>query len=1066
MAEQKTVIIDLKIDTSGYIKNVVDAKAKVNDLKAANAALKTSIQEAAAAGEDLTDLNVALAENEAAVRDATTELKQYEKQVDNATKANKAAAGSYEELYRQYVDAEIQLKTLEGTIKQNADGTFELTEEYKAAQARVLALKDGLLEFNAGIKDGRLNVGNYAQAFEGVIGKLNGFGQALGPAGAGLTQIAAGFEAAKKAGDGLKEKLGNTLTGIKDGFMGARDSIVNFAKGVDDSGQSISRVGVAGKAMGTALKGAIASTGIGLLVVAVGSLVAYFTKTLEGSRKIQVAFAAVSGAVNGLIKFLGGLGKSLIQVFTSPIESGKKVIDYLNNTYIKAWVGVGKVLQGVFTLDFDKVQEGVDTVGKAIQNGVAPIKAIGKGFQDAGQAAIKAAKDAADLEQRGQKLNDLKREAAALNVKEKAEAENLVKLAEDKSLTEQQRLQALEDAAAKERAIEQRRLEIAEESLAIKQKELEVNGSNEQLLDDIASAEAEAATVRAEASAKITDAEIKQRNLERDFAAQRAGRAVAESQAELALAQAQGRDTLAIRKQIAEQEKQAALLAAAESGEARATIEKQYLAKIETINQEVRNQAEAVRREAFDREVALFGDTKEKEIAIAAEALRRELADFDRRTVFTEEDERKRQAIKAAGANALLQIDQKYAAEALALQQSVAQRGLDQTVVNIDAEAAARKRALDLRLAEIDAKPQQQRTAEDLAFQQQAAAQSVAIEQDRLNKILAAQVAAAETRKANDKKFYDDLEAQTREKLTAAGASEEAIRTQIDAIQKQRKDTAVKTEQETADQIRATQEALNANLAQGEIARLQQTKSIDDLQRQGRQENVDNLQSTLGEVAALLSQDEKSRKKYANAIKALSIAEVYFNLYKEIAGYWAGAGSDSAKSVLAGIPATVLAGVRTAVAIARATIGAQSIMAQKFAEGGMTNMGDVVDRYQPTMRPSFGGGYVDRPTLWPGAGRMNLAGEAGAEYVAPAWQLRQAPTIFAGLESWRRTGVRPFADGGLTTAAIAQPILNSVAGIEDAVARGFAKAPAPVVAVTEITEVTNRVSLIESRANL
>ena len=548
MAEKKVVIVDLKIETGAYLKNVVDAKAKVNELKAANAALKASIQEAFAAGDSVEELNLALATNEAALRDANTELKQYEKQVDNATKANKAAAGSYEELYRQYTDAEIRLKTLEGTVKRNADGTIELTDEYKTAKEEVLKLKDALLEFNGGIKDGRLNVGNYSQAIEGALGKLDGFGKALGPAGEGLSSIAQGFETVKGAAGGIKGAFENGITAIRN-------------------------IGTTGVNAAKLLRVAFISTGIGALAIAVGALIAYFTKTLDGSRQIKVAFAAIGGAVNSVLQFLGKLGGQLISVFTSPIENGKKVVEFIKNTYIKAWQGIGQVIQGVFTLDFDKVKQGVNTVGDAIGNAAKPVKDIRDGLKAAGAAAVQAAKDSAALEKRNQAIAQLKRESAAQDVKDKNTAENLVKLAEDKSKSESERLQALRDAATLEQQIEARRLKIAEETLAIKREELRINGASEDLLNEIAASEAEVATIKAETSAKVTDAQIKERNLERDFAAQRAAFKVAESQAELALLQAQGRDTVAIRKQIAEQEKQAALASLSEgSSEAQLVI--------------------------------------------------------------------------------------------------------------------------------------------------------------------------------------------------------------------------------------------------------------------------------------------------------------------------------------------------------------------------------------------------------------------------------------------------------------------------------------------------------------
>ena len=112
--------------------------------------------------------------------------------------------------------------------------------------------------------------------------------------------------------------------------------------------------------------------------------------------------------------------------------------------------------------------------------------------------------------------------------------------------------------------------------------------------------------------------------------------------------------------------------------------------------------------------------------------------------------------------------------------------------------------------------------------------------------------------------------------------------------------------------------------------------------------------------------------------------------------------------------------------------------------------------YKPTV---FGGGMTDGPVMW------KLAGESGREYVAPDWQLKQAPGLFANLEQWRRTKVMPFADGGFTATNISAPIMSNDA-LEAAIARGFAQAPAPVVTVEDINIVQNRTRVVENRANI
>ncbi len=77
------------------------------------------------------------------------------------------------------------------------------------------------------------------------------------------------------------------------------------------------RTGLKAAAIGTSgmskamkvLKLAIASTGIGLLVIALGSLVAFFTKTQAGAEKIRVVFKQIGAAVAVVVDRFSAIGK-------------------------------------------------------------------------------------------------------------------------------------------------------------------------------------------------------------------------------------------------------------------------------------------------------------------------------------------------------------------------------------------------------------------------------------------------------------------------------------------------------------------------------------------------------------------------------------------------------------------------------------------------------------------------------------------------------------------------------------------------------------------------------------
>lgn len=70
------------------------------------------------------------------------------------------------------------------------------------------------------------------------------------------------------------------------------------------------------------LKLALAATGIGLIVVALGSLVTFLTKTTEGTKQLAIAAKALEGVFNVLIGTVSGLVKGLGQIFSGEFRKG------------------------------------------------------------------------------------------------------------------------------------------------------------------------------------------------------------------------------------------------------------------------------------------------------------------------------------------------------------------------------------------------------------------------------------------------------------------------------------------------------------------------------------------------------------------------------------------------------------------------------------------------------------------------------------------------------------------------------------------------------------------------
>lgn len=208
-------------------------------------------------------------------------------------------------------------------------------------------------------------------------------------------------------------------------------------------------------------KGAIIATGIGALLVAIGSLVSYFTQTKRGAELLNRASAALGATWGAITDVVSALGEYIIEAFTNPREV---INDFIN--FIK-----------------DPIQ----------------------GFKDMGTAAADFAKGVAEdtkaaysLEEAMQRVVDKERELGVERAKSRAVIKELNKIAEDVTLSEQERLAAADKAIKIEQEQMAERVRIAEERLRIISEQNNLNESSEEDLQRQADAEIALANIKEE----------------------------------------------------------------------------------------------------------------------------------------------------------------------------------------------------------------------------------------------------------------------------------------------------------------------------------------------------------------------------------------------------------------------------------------------------------------------------------------------------------------------------------------------------------------------------------------
>ena len=348
------------------------------------------------------------------------------------------------------------------------------------------------------------------------------------------------------------------------------------------------KAGIKGATAGfKGLKGAIAATGLGALLIILTSLFSYFKNSEEGSRKLAIAMEALGIITGKVMDFFAMLGEKIMWAFTSPKEALMSFADAIKENIMNRFEGLlelipalGSAIKELFSGNFSEAGKiAADAVGKVVLGVEDITDKVGDAIEatvEFGKTVVAEVKEAVEvagkLVDQFRGIRDAQQKLIVDNALLNKEMETQQKIAEDTNRTYEERKEALEkvgEAQVKlaENLAEQARLEeenlrlqISQEGNYDKREELETS-----LAEAIATridAETALETRRLDAqkiTAELENEEIARKQTIRDKLAEMELEDVenefAKAQAELELAQQKDLEELD-RLKATEEEKQ------------------------------------------------------------------------------------------------------------------------------------------------------------------------------------------------------------------------------------------------------------------------------------------------------------------------------------------------------------------------------------------------------------------------------------------------------------------------------------------------------------------------------
>ena len=379
-----TTIAQLDIDIDEVTKKAGETRKRLMEIAEEMKNLKKNFAEGNVSVDEYTQQ---LSKLTATQREAQKDLRSYEgimqAQIatnDEAMQANNVLTGSIRELSAALSQNKKIYSELSAVQRESAEGRALLA----TIQQQDKAYKD----LQKSIGNNQVEVGNYKQAILDALGDNQLFGQSL-------NGIIGNLEALKDRFSGMATILMNYInTGKIKQQTDEAAAVATEAVGTAMESTSaataatsttMSATATATAATGTAMnattaattktslamkifRGALISTGIGAIIVLLGSLIAYFTSTQEGVDKVARAITPLKVVFQTLWGVIQNFGKALVEVFTSPqkaIEGLMGLLETLWNQVSNRVTGVWDIIKGVGDIVTGDVEKGLKKVGNA-----------------------------------------------------------------------------------------------------------------------------------------------------------------------------------------------------------------------------------------------------------------------------------------------------------------------------------------------------------------------------------------------------------------------------------------------------------------------------------------------------------------------------------------------------------------------------------------------------------------------------------------------------------------------------------------------------------------------------
>jgi hypothetical protein len=506
----KKVGQDLQDELAKSRKKPTGGKSETDEEVSALKELRQSLKEYQ---EELAEVQKQVRLGDASTRDLTETQR-------TLSQAISETRSQIQEATRGYADQQTILSAIPTTYNQLVEQNRALsiamrdvplsdtTGQLQRLQTQYNENNERLKQFDASIGNSQRNVGNYENSIRAAANALAVFQGPLGPIAGRINAVATVISRSRKANEEYAVSWAQMTTAQRVwSVLTLQNSIPTLKASATATKVKTASVYALNTGINLlnltlrAFKIALAATGIGLILVALGSLVAWFRRTEEGAEALRVRMAGFRAVLNVLLDRFSALGKFIFDAFNDPKQAVADLWQAIKTNIMNRLQGVvdafgalGKAIKSAITLDM----AGLTQAGKDFGN--AWVQAL-TGVEDLYEKIVDGASDMAnqmrvhsqvakDLQER---MNEVLRTERALGVERARQNRDLQEardLARDLTVDYDERLAALQAVRQSELGLMEQEIANERTRLAILETQAGLADSNSKVLQEVADQQA------------------------------------------------------------------------------------------------------------------------------------------------------------------------------------------------------------------------------------------------------------------------------------------------------------------------------------------------------------------------------------------------------------------------------------------------------------------------------------------------------------------------------------------------------------------------------------------------